>query len=377
MRNLLKNKLLWISLLIFTMLSTCCIASDVATTNSTVDGSTTDEESALFVASDLYLFDTDITVDQIVDGNAFIFGTNVTISGEIGGDVFVLADNVTFTNTSYVHGNIFACANVMKMDGLAYDLYAVSENFELNSNSIIARDVKILASNMLIEGKVKRDAYITTNGLAFAEDAKNLITGNLYYSSEAEFSISEDVVNGSIKYTALDNETSIGETIMSYINTVFSALLYSLAVVLLAVWLAPKFVDKTGILLKEKAPQSFGLGLLASIILVVVSIIILIATSGLGLSVFAALIAIFVLALTIAKTIFSIGLVKLFANKFKLEKKFQIVLLSLFAVFVITLLELIPFVGGIIEFIVCMTGFGMVVFNLVIKKEIIDSTSEI
>lgn len=372
MKNLLKNKLLWISLLILMLLSTCSLASDVEPISTTQDNL---EEESLLLSSDLYTFDTDVTIDKIIDGNAFILGTNVIISGEIGGDVFICADTVNFTNTSYVHGSIFACAQTITIAGNVSDLYIVSDNFNLEESSIIGRDLRITSSNVSINGRIKRDAYISTNNLQFAKDDENLIGGNLNYSSKSEFPISEDIVDGKIEYTPITSKVSIGQTILSYVMDILSSLLFSLVIILLAIWLTPKFIDKSSIILKKKAAISLGIGLLSLLVFSMLPVSLLLFTGGLGISICFAAIGIFALTLMIAKTVFSMACATLIANRFKLEKKFQFILLSLLAVLVISLVELIPFLGGLVSFLICVTGFGIIVFNLINKKDLLDDST--
>lgn len=370
MKNLLKTKILWITCIILLLLSTSCIASNIALDSS--DNSNNElnvEESYELISSDLYKFDKDIVINDIVDGNIFAFGNNVKISGEIGGDVFVCANNVEFTDNAYIHGSIFVCSQTCTMSGISYDIYAVCENLTLEKTSIVARDIRVSSSNINIYGSVKRDAYISANTLNFAEGASHLIGGNLNYSSNSEFSFSEDLVDGSINFTPnVKKEASFEEKISSYINKILSGILYSLAIVLLCIWLTPKFSEKAGTILKKKAPLSFGIGLLSSVVIISASILLLLITYGLGSGISFAAITIYILCLTITQTVFSMALANILSNKFNLNKKFQFVLLTLLVSFIIGLLKIVPYVGIILSFVVSMLGLGILVYNLISKK---------
>lgn len=382
MKNLIKNKLIYFILIFVVMICACqiCMAADVdpisedpGTTPISDEGDI--EESYEFIASDLFEFNTDVTVDQIIDGNAFICGSNVTISSEIGGDVFVFADTLTFTDTAYVYGSIFTIANNFTMNGLAYDIYGSCGNFTLGSDAGIARDIKIIANNTYINGTVNRDAYISTNTITFPEGATDLIGGNLNYSSENEISIPEGIVTGNISFSSTKaTQQNIGDIIISYVNTLFSAVLYTLAITLLAMWLAPKFTNKAPLLLKKKAPLSLGIGLLSTLVLIAAPVFFIFLTYGLGSSVSFAAIAIFILALTISKAIFSIAAAKLLATKLHWEKPYLFVLLSLIVTLVISLIGFIPYIGGIAGFVVTMLGFGILVLSLIYKKDIEDNS---
>lgn len=378
LKTLFKSKLLWITLTIFMILSTCCFASDdvapisqegenpeVSTTNDVV------ESSYQLLSSDVYRADTDLVVTEMIDGNAFLFGDTVTISGQINGNLFVCANTLNISESCYIYGSIFACARTITMEGKVYDIYAVAENISLKDNSIIARDARIAAESVFMAGIVNRDAYITTNTLLFPDDVETpIIGGNLNYTSTSEFTIPEGIVTGDINFTleSENEEIEIGSLIVSYVNKVLSSLLYSLVVLLLIIWLAPKFVEKSANLMKSKTPLSLGTGLLVSLVIIAGSISLIFLTGGLGFTISLAAIAIFVLALTISETVFSLATAKLLAKKIGHEKTLQVVLYALLTVLVINLIKLIPYIGGIFGFIICMIGLGIIFLNLVLKK---------
>ena len=370
MKRFFKSKLLYF-IIIFSILFSSCIIS-YATDSNSVAETTTDtqiQEAFSFVSADLYKFDTEINITETVDGNVFAMGDNVTIDGDIGGDVFVMADTVTFTENSLVYGNIFALANNLVMNGSVCDIYSISVDFTLGEKAIVARDIKLTAENTYINGNVRKNAYLYTNNLVFAEGGTNLINGDLEYTSTTEFDIKDDIVGGNVKFTE-DTSDEVDTTflITSHINDVLNSLLYSLVVVLLAIWLAPKFIEKSVDVLKQKTAKSFGVGFLATIILAVVPFAYLLLTYGLGIGISIAIMAVYILLLTISKTVFGIALAKRFTCKIENEKPYHLVLFTLLAVLVVNLIELIPYIGGLIGFIICMIGFGIIVLSLVCKN---------
>jgi len=356
------------------LFSPICMASNVTANEVTDDGVNGTYE---FVASDVYKFDDDVVVDSIVDGNVFVFGNNITISSEIGGDVFAFGNTVTIAENAYVHGSIFVFANQFIMNGVCYDIYGGSQSVTLNEKAIVARDIRVAAEKVHINGQIKRDAYLSTNELVFPNDASNLIAGNLSYSSTSEFVIDKNVVGGQIKFTPeITEEATIAEKISSYITDILSTLLYSLAVVLLIIWLAPKFKEKATTILTKKAPLSFGVGLLTSIIVVIGAIALLFITRGLGFGISVAATIVFILALTISKTVFSMALAKLFSTKLKKDNNIVLTTITLLVVFVLSLIEIIPYIGGIVGAVVSMIGLGIIVLNLISKKDFINPSTK-
>lgn len=373
MKNTIKTKILLFLLVAILAFSPICLASDVASISSdddTVDGTYISD----YVTSDLYLFDDTLVIDGIIDGNVFVFGNDITISGEIGGDLFAFGSNITLEETAYVYGNIFVYSENFEMDGICYDIYSASENFTLHENAIIVRDIKVVAEKINISGVIQRNAYITTNELVFPENASYLIGGNLDYHSDHEFVIEDGIVEGEITFTQeITEESTVAENIASYVTSIISTLLYSLVIIVLTIWMAPKFKEKSALILKKQAPLSFGVGLLASIAIVFGSVIILFATTGLCFGISIAAITIFILALTISKTVFSMALAKLVSKK---DNNAVFISLSLLFVLIISLLEFVPYVGGFVNFAVVMIGLGILLLNLIGKKNLEDAKTE-
>lgn len=378
MKFTFKTKLMLFFLIAFMLLSPICMATsttaEIDNTNSTDDSV---EGTYEFIASDIYEFDDDVIIDSIIDGNAFVFGNNITVSGEIGGDVFAFGGNVTIADNAYIHGSIFVFAKDITMNGICYDIYGAAETFTLGNDAIVARDIRIGANKIYINGQVKRDAYINTNELVFPENASTLISGNLNYTSTSEFVIDKNIVGGAIKFTQeVSEESTMAEKISSYVENALSALLYALVIVLLTIWLAPNFKNKTSTILKKKVLLSLGIGLLASIVIIFGAFVLLIFTAGLAVNISFAAIAIFVLALTISQTVFGMGCAKLIAEKAKKDNLPIFIGMTLFVVLVLNLVKLIPFIGSLIGFVTTMIGLGMILLNLMHREKTDESSAQ-
>ncbi len=380
MKSIFKSKIVLFMIIFLMLFSTLCMASDIAPISSSTSNEVSNTENSIdetyeFIESDVYKFDKDITIDSIVDGNVFVFGNNITISGEVGGDVFAFGDNVTVTDQAYIHGSIFVFGNRITINGICYDVYAAGESFTLESKAIISRDLRLAATRTNISGQIRRDAYLSTDELVFPDDAKDLIKGNLSYTSVSEFAISDAIVGGNITYTPeVSNEKTVVKTITSYITDILSTLLYSLAIILLTIWIAPNFKEKATKIFKKRSPLSLGVGLLTSLAIIIGSFVLIFITNGLGVGISAAAVTIYVLALTIAKTVFGMASAKLIADKLNQKNNIMFVVISLIAILVISLLELIPFVGGLFGFVITMIGLGIIVLNLISKKDLDDKT---
>ena len=290
-----------------------------------------------------------VTMDKLVDGNVYIFGNNVTISGQINGNLFVFAQKLTFSG-SYVRNTIYAFANEVEFDGACNDLYIACNSLNVSYDSYIVRDVRAVTSSTLnFIGAVGRDAYLTANSISFgeSEDSRALIYGNLEYKTPSEIDIPEGVVTGETKFEAIttnsDNTTvDMGQIIANKVMDLVRAIIYTLVVLALMIWLTPKFVEKTSEFVSTKAFLALGIGILSFVVMIIAGIILLISNIATPVG-FAVLFA-YGLIVSISQAIISAAV----AQKFASDTKAKTFLFAALATIVIWALKLIPYVRGIV-----------------------------
>lgn len=386
---MLKNKLKMAIVLFLTVIlvSGICFATeqpepregDVATISETAIEETEDVEntedesinsdSTAWVQNDLFICEDTVVVDNIVDGNAFIIGKDVTISGEVGGDVFVIADKLT-VEEGYVYSSIFACANEINVNGVIYDIYALCNNFTLSEDGFVYRDLKVAGNTINISGKVKRNAFLTATSYNITETA--LIGGNLEYSANEDITIPDDIVTGEVNRKDVkveeESDNNVVSIILSYVSDLVKTLVYTFVVVLLLLWLAPKFVDRLGKMSLSKDFASLGIGLAAIAVTIIGGIILLITIIGIPLVVSTALLLAILIAISFSITSIFFG--NLFAKLLKLEGKVKFVLITLASALVLWVICQIPFIGGLASFLISLFGIGATIINVVSKKDV-------
>ena len=184
--------------------------AETTNTNTQVDTTSTSENESVTNTSqdismkegDVFIFQNDVTIDYLVDGNVFIFGKNVTIDSQIGGDVFVYSNDLTVTENGYILGNVFAISTNITIKGIAYDLYASSDNVTIDG--YVGRDIKVISNSLSINGVVGRNAFVRTDNIKFPDSNANegenattgYIAGSLNYSAPNELSIPDKSVVG-------------------------------------------------------------------------------------------------------------------------------------------------------------------------------------
>lgn len=370
-RTFFSRIILVLFLILFLILSSVSIASNETLTDS-------DDENILasletnysFVNSDLFLFDADIEISEIVHGNVFAYGGTVTVTGEVYGDLFVFASSLEIAEGATVNGNIFAMANNITISGQATDVYSMSSNsFNIEENALIKRSINIISDAVSISGTVQRSANIYCNSLSLAEGAENLIGENLNYTSQNEASIPDGSVSGEIKFTPVKVDESVD--MASIVTDILSALLYSFVFIMLTIWIAPNFKDRVCEIISKKSFMAFGIGLLIFFGIIIVAFTLLFFTTGLGTSIAIAAAVLLVLVYSVANTVFSMSISKLITNKFNFKGNVAFVLITLLFVLVIDLIQYIPYVGGPIAFITAIIGLGIIGINAYKRKDLV------
>lgn len=326
---------------------------DSASTSETNGESTSTEVEIHY--GDLYLFDTNIVMDKMVDGNVFIFGNNVEITGQVNGNLFIFADKVYY-------------------NGACNDLYVAATNLEMTYDSYVARDVKAMGSNVTLKSFVVRDVDLLCNTLNLGEGEDiPIIYGNLRYTSNNEITIPEKtLVSGSATYTKpseLNNTTSsVTDILIGFATCVFT----TLALYVIFKKFATNFIEKTSnqkfnIL---KLLKAFGIGLI-SIILTILLFILLTATA-IGVNLAFIIVMLFGILCLLSVPTLAISITKILKPILKIEKNsMSCLVLSLVSV-ILYGITLIPFIGGLLGLIINITAIGLIITAFIPHKELTD-----
>lgn len=335
--------------------------------NIIVEDSTDITEEPEWINSDLYIAKDKVELNQVVDGNVFVVANEVVVNGEIGGNLFVCANKLTIEG-GYVYSSLYAVANEITINGIIYDVYSVSNNFTLGADGFVYRDLRASANTLNINGKVRRDAYLS--GVTYNFNAENgaLIGGNLEYSSQSELNIPEGIVTGEVKYNAATiKEEPVAEKVFSYIFDAIGILIYTFVVILLALWLAPKFVNRVTSMSTKKACVCLGIGIVAPIVIIIALFILLISTICFNVALATTLL--FIVVCMSGTAFASIYFGSLFTKLVKWDGKVKFVLATLIAALIIWLISKIPYIGGFFGFLISLFGIGILLVNIVYRKE--------
>lgn len=388
--------ILVILLLLASVLGTFCYASEIQPRTTAEDGinpvSETHPEDAEKVPNtepnyditynDLYVFeDNDYEMSKAVDGNIFMFvNGDVKFTGAVNGSAFIFANGtVEFTEDANIYDALFVFAKEVKINGKIYDTYACTEKFELMPNGYISRDIRVAAQDVKLRGTIYRDVYLTAENIDVKDgETALLLGGDFNYTSGKEVENLKEVVSyGEIRFK-LEKETteenvSFADTLKEYLSSAVTSIVYVLVVYFLLILIGPKFVEKVGKDLKEKTIMPFVVGLVSWVVVVlaiVISFVLLFTSFGSPIALIAWFLMIAIIY--ISSAVFSISVlsfVKEKVEKINGNKGLEICALAVIALCV-WILQKLPFIGGVCSFVILTTGIGLIVRNIIARKEI-------
>ena len=322
-----------------------------------------------YKSHDVYLTGDNVTIDYVVDGNLFVMADTVTINSKIGGDAFIMAKTINVGDQAYIFSNLFAIADSIDIKGVVYDVYALAQNFTV-SNGYIYRDAKLCCNTININGVIGRNAFVSCSNINFNTDEndKGIIYGDLTYSTPSELSFDKNIVTGNVTYKApkVSPEKSVREIVASYISDLGAFLAFVIIIWLVCLWLAPKFLNDTNKFVGKKTLNVLGTGLLTLIAVPIACIILLLLQLTAGISLLT--VAIYILALIVAKSIFTIVANNYLCSKLNINKNTGIFGMLIVSGVIVWVISELPYVGGIVSFIISVLGLGVLVSAILPKK---------
>lgn len=315
---------------------------------------------------------------------------NINVSGEvkenqeIQGSSILLGNYVE--NTNKVSGLDMTLGNTIKYEGESEYLLSAGNNIEINGtvkndgfvfgnvvnfneNSIIERDLLVLASNVTISGTIKKDVTIyastvTINGNIENVNIKaneiiieNANINNLSYNEDAVIEVKDSQVNTTNLTEKLQSEVTIQDQIMNFIYNLGGILVIFLALYLLAPKLFKKIENNNANITVLNVFSMFGFGTLSLILIPVIFILLLTITFCIPLAIL--LLILYVLAIWLS-SIFTGYLLGYVIWTKLMKKENNPLLIGLIGIVVLNLLGIIPYIGILITVISVMIGMGII-----------------
>ena len=331
----------------------------------------------VFAEGDIYVKDNGS--EGVVDHSLFTVNNVVNSKETVNGLNFVAGNNVTVTGENEY--GFYAANDITITNKIVKDLFVAGNNIVISSEANIGRDLYAAGSNLTINGNISNNAFVagsiitlkdvTINGdLRLACDKLNIegvvtINGTLYVDDAAVISNENNLMANAIeKYSA--GEIEDDESFSSVITVLLTSMASIMLVGFIINAMCPKVYEK---LVKEiefkNLLKNIGIGLLALIVIPIVSLILLCTIVGVRLGFLILLLYVIMLMLAILYVSMLLGnviLTKLFKTN---DNPYLAIAIG---VVVIKLVGMIPGIGGLVYFLAILCGLGKIL-EICKKKE--------
>lgn len=311
-----------------------------------------------YFEGDKYIFEDNVKLEESVNGNVYIFGQNIEIGKDVVvlGNAFVGGNSVTIE--ANVSGTIFILGENVVINGECQDLYAFSTNFTLGENAYVERDVKVAGTNVAIKGLINRDLVSAANNTTIGGGLFTKVARNISYSGtlDASNDIKEKAVSFKTDFDMEETEaeiSAIGEKFSKTILTLGKLVSISTSIVLALIF-ALVFKNRNDE--NENYFTSLIIGMLYVIITPLASVLIMLTIIGLPIGLL--LLFLYILAMFISVPA---AIVVIAQKTFKEPTVLKVVLLAVVLIAVFNGVLLVPFLGGLIEFLLNSYGLYKIV----------------
>lgn len=328
------------------------------------------------VDDDVYIAGDEIVVSGDVTGDVFAAGRRVRLTGSTGQSLFAGAQDISISGR-VDHSARLAGQNITVSGTIAQDLLGAGQAVIVEAEGRVGRDIWAGGQDVTVDGNVGRDirggatsltisgtvggnVEVDSDSVTIADGA--VITGDLIYTSANEADIdpgaeiSGEVVRREPEAKPTDDGNPLVDTILAFLRGVAGS--FVLGLVLLA--LVPALLPTLAKTMRTSMAPALGIGLAGLFAVPVVALIAFVISLFIGAfgSIPVLILAVFGVLLLLAKAAvgYLIGQIVLRqggAGSFGDSLKALAVGVTL-----LTLVELIPFIGGLTGFIVAVLALG-------------------
>ena len=296
----------------------------------------------------------EVAEGETVTGDLSAVGGTVVIAGTVTGDAEVTGGSVVVTPTGVVEGDLVAVGGSVLVEG------AIRGDAQASAGSVFVRDgatiggaFEAAAGSVRLDGAVGGDARLAGDTVTLGPTAA--VSGDVLYDAETFARAPEAAVTGAVRAEpgiVSADPTFAPPALPRGVGAVYGVLANLLlgAVLLLAV---PRFTTSVAAIGAEKAVRSGGVGLLALVGVPLALVLVALTIVGIPLSL-AGIVA-FALLLWVAYVYGTIVTGTWLLSFSDRDGRWLALGVGLV---VVALVGLIPFVGGVVRFLVLLVGLG-------------------
>lgn len=266
----------------------------------------------------------------------FFAGENVIINGTVEKDLFAAGNAVTIGKEANIGRDAYLAGNSVTIESNVNSAVFVAASLVKLDNVIINGDMNIAANTVEIGDNV------TVNGIFKVNDDAVINNENKLNASRKEKYKSKNV--------NIDFTNTVSDIILDILKTIFTGLILVL--------IFPKLFKK---IKYELDAKDIGMKLLYGLLVIVaVPMICLVLLSIIvGMSVSVILLFLYIIAIMLATILSSVVIGQNIYTKL-LKQKDNIYLSTVLGIVVVKLVELIPYIGGLVGLVVFLYGLGMI-----------------
>ncbi len=326
------------------------------------------------IDSDLYVAGDTIIIDGTINGDLIAAGKTIKVNGQVNGSIIAAGGTVNI-NGEVTHA-VRIIGQTLNINGnIGRDLLAAGEEFNMASTAEIGSDLLLGAGTARIDGLIKGDINSGVEHLSIASTAS--IQGEITYISENEANIQSGAqIIGTITHRLPDIKErlavgtnrlpDLGKRLAPAIGLGLWArvigFLMTLMVGIVIILLAPKRMKAITESIRTRPWASLGWGAIILIFTPIAALIVCITIIGIPLGL-----------ITLVLYGIAIHLTQLFAGLYigqliigssrKVGSRGALVGALVLGLAILSLLKLIPYLGGIIGLAAVLFGLGAILVS--------------
>lgn len=337
------------------------------------------------VNGDLFVGATIIDISGNVSGSVFAGGSEVAVSGDIGNDLFLGSGTTRLSGS--VEDNVYAGTGILTAsNGFATGSDLILGAGDASVDGVVGKNLVVGAGALTLLGNVDGSAYLSVSDDSGSSQSGRItlgreaeIAGNLEYESPVEADIDPGaIIGGNIDYTPGNgNSTTASPEInlgFDFNGPVFMFMswLWSFVVGLVVAFIfvtvySKKKIMKIDILAREEMGKTFGYGLLT--LFGGPFVIFLIAITIIGIPIAIILGFLYTVLVYAASAFIAIAAGRMILQEKPEEDTKNIYLAAFLGVLVTSVLTAIPFIGGLVAFVLLVLGLGALTLDWKVRRD--------
>jgi cytoskeletal protein CcmA (bactofilin family) len=322
------------------------------------------------VDDDLYVGGQTVVIEGTVNGDVYAAASSVTIRGTVNGDVIAAGQDVLISGT--VTGSVRVAGQTVRLDNakIGNSVSAAAQTLTVESNTTIGGGMNYAASTANLRGKIGRslmgaagntqlagevgkEAQLASDNLTLTGSA--VVGGSLVYYGDTELHRDPNAqVKGEVKHIARDKPQRHNEHSVWGILWGLASLYVAGAVML---WLAPTLLRGGAQTILSRPWAALGIG--AAVLLLAIPVLIILMITLIGFPLALLLVVMYAVALYLAKFVVALAIGSLIARRTDwTPNPYADAAIGLI---LLTILELIPVVGGFVTFVTLVVGSGAMI----------------